>query len=556
MIYKKKILLVGTVFLAIAMLLGVFAFLVSTGSFSIGSYHTGTTGEKGSTTSYTFRSTTTYQQPGDKEMTTSSYSMNLGWLSLGSLQITSTTISPYIVINGSNVTLSISANNAENVWASITKPDSSQENLTLTNNAGTFFTNTTLLDRYNVTFYANDTSGNMVSSSEDYFESFRAVTFNFTVIGSVGTGVDSSWELIYRNAVVESSSSSTGDHSVVIPDTTADLRFKDETQRLQVTLEDINVTLENNKQFGVEKHPRVTGYLATYAVDNPDNYSFTNATVKIYYDDLTASITSESNLQLHMCDNYDYAGRSCSETWIDSSASQDTSNDYFEYNVSSFSGFSIKQYVTPPGGDGAGGGGASSGSVSGCGTGYEMVNGTCVKIREIPGQLFDITFTLDDYLIQSSDELTAVVTFESFGVEPTPINLTFTILDEFGTAYAVDNDFIVVTTEEVLRKKFEALYLSEGEYVIVLDTLYNVNVSDKFRQEFEIGEERGISLWIWIIGGGIVVGGLIIWLIYWIIKRKKKKTYKARIEEPASFKGKVSHILRKGRIRHKKLKRR
>jgi len=80
--HKKKILLVGTIFLAVALLLGVFAFLVSTGSFSIDSYHTGSTGEKGSTSSYTFRSTTTYEQPGDKQSSTTSYNFNLGWFSL------------------------------------------------------------------------------------------------------------------------------------------------------------------------------------------------------------------------------------------------------------------------------------------------------------------------------------------------------------------------------------------------------------------------------------------------------------------------------------------
>ncbi len=171
---------------------------------------------------------------------------------------------------------------------------------------------------------------------------------------------------------------------------------------------------------------------------------------------------------------------------------------------------------------------SGGGGWSGCVSGYKLENGSCVKIEEenvteIPSQLFDITFTLDDYLIQSLDELTAIVTFESFGVEPTPVNLTFTILDEFGTVYAVDNDFIVVTTEEVLRKKFEALHLSEGKYIIVLETLYNVDVIDEFRQEFELGEERkGISLRIWIILGIILLISIIA-LIWWLIKTRSKK---------------------------------
>ena len=578
---KKKTLLVGTLFLAIALLLSVFAFLASTGSFSVGSYHTGSAGETGSTTSFTFRSTTTYQQPGDGEMTTSSYSMNLGWLGLGTLQISSTTISPYAVINGSNVTLSISANNAESVWATITKPDSSQENLTLTNNANTNFTNTTLLNRYNVTFYANDSSGEIVSSILDYFETFEPITFNFTVIDFTGTGVNSSWDLLYRDEVVASSSSPTGNHSITIPNTPADLRFKDSTQRLQVILRNINVTIENNKQFGVEKHPQASGYLTTYAVNNTDNYAFTNSTIRIYYDDLIGSITNEANLQLHKCDNYDFAERSCSGSWTDvtSSATQDTGSDFFEYLTTTFSGFSIKQYVAP-----AGGGGRSvevcvydlnydwaCGEWSGCTDNVQIrvcktrnncggVYGKPETEKDCEGiQLFDISLSLDDSFIQSSDKLSAVVTFESFGDVPTPVNLTFIILDVSGNEIHKVEDSITVTTEEVLRKNFRGLNLAEGRYTLVLQTLYNIDVFDEFKQDFEIGKEkRGITGAVigWIGGSGkwyiigIVVGVLIIILIWLLVRRtKRRKLYGYHREKSPSFKGKILEILRRGRVR-------
>ena len=162
----------------------------------------------------------------------------------------------------------------------------------------------------------------------------------------------------------------------------------------------------------------------------------------------------------------------------------------------------------------------------------------CVKIKveeniteEIPAQLFDISLSLDDILIQSADELTVVVTFESFGTIPTQINLTFIILDESGIEYAVDNDFIVVTTEEVFRKRFEALFLPDGKYTLVLQTLYNVDVFDEFRQEFEIGKERrgitgraidfveGTGKWY---GLGIIVIILIVWLVWWSVKKQKE----------------------------------
>ncbi len=104
-------------------------------------------------------------------------------------------------------------------------------------------------------------------------------------------------------------------------------------------------------------------------------------------------------------------------------------------------------------------------------------------------------------------------------------------MDESGTVYAVDKDFIVVTTEEVLRKKFKALFLSEGKYTLVLQTLYHVDVEDEFKQEFEVGPERkGITgMAVDWIGGeckwwlsGIIVGVLIVGFAWWLIKKFKK----------------------------------
>ena len=171
--------------------------------------------------------------------------------------------------------------------------------------------------------------------------------------------------------------------------------------------------------------------------------------------------------------------------------------------------------------------------------------------------LFDITFSLEDSSIQSPDELTAVVTFENFGTIPIGVNLTFIILDESGDEYAVDHDFIVVTTEEVLRKKFEALYLPDGKYTLVLQTLYNTDVFDEFRQDFEIGKEkRGITgMTIDFVKGegkwygiGIIIIILIIWLVWCLLgkrkkKHEKKKKRRIKYREKSIFKKKRSIIL-------------
>ena len=208
----------------------------------------------------------------------------------------------------------------------------------------------------------------------------------------------------------------------------------------------------------------------------------------------------------------------------------------------------------------------SSGGGVGCASGYELINGKCVEIEEveeIPSQLFDITFNLEDTIIQNSNELTSIVTFESFGTIPTPVDLTFIVLDEDGNEVYRKKSKITVTTEEVLRWNYETLgELSKGKYVAILQTLYNVDVYDEFRQDFEIGKEkRGITgkvvdliggkVNLWIVEGVIglfVLGGLAWWLIKKQKKRKEKKQRKkVKVRKKSLFtkKGTIIKIIDK-----------
>ena len=72
--------------------------------------------------------------------------------------------------------------------------------------------------------------------------------------------------------------------------------------------------------------------------------------------------------------------------------------------------------------------------------------------------------------------------FESFGQVPTPVNLTFVIYKE-GEEIHREEDYLVVEVEELLTKNF-GLGLEEGEYEIVLTTLYGDNVEDEFKHDF------------------------------------------------------------------------
>ena len=106
---------------------------------------------------------------------------------------------------------------------------------------------------------------------------------------------------------------------------------------------------------------------------------------------------------------------------------------------------------------------------------------------------------MEDYVVADSGDLEAVVTFTSFGNVPTSVGLVFVILNEAGDeVYRVESE-ITVMTEEVLRWDYEGVELEEGEYVAVLETLYNVDVFDEFRQEFEIKEKVKVFFWLFVI---------------------------------------------------------
>ena len=205
--------------------------------------------------------------------------------------------------------------------------------------------------------------------------------------------------------------------------------------------------------------------------------------------------------------------------------------------------------VEESGGGGGGGGGGVVGNVS---------------VEGLPEQLFDITFNLEDISISGVGELFGIVTFESFGTVPTLVNLTFIILNEAGNEIYREEGSITVTTEEVLRWNYETLgELPDGKYTAVLNTLYNVDVFDEFRQEFEIGSgTRGITGKTIDFIEDFERGGLVeiiieilvlIGIIYLIIRllKKRKRLGKKKIvkKKKQEFKSKVSDILEEGGVK-------
>ncbi len=140
----------------------------------------------------------------------------------------------------------------------------------------------------------------------------------------------------------------------------------------------------------------------------------------------------------------------------------------------------------------------------------------------VPEQLFDITMNIEDSIIESSDDLVAIITYESFGSVPTPVDLTYTIYNKDGEIVHSEKGDVIVETENIERKYFKGLNLPEGEYYLVFKTIYNVDVGDEFRGDFEIKKEKTENslLWLWIIiGVGLVV---LVFVVIYFLRRKKK----------------------------------
>jgi len=169
----------------------------------------------------------------------------------------------------------------------------------------------------------------------------------------------------------------------------------------------------------------------------------------------------------------------------------------------------------------------SSVPVGGTGAVFTVVEGF-VPASEISNRLLDIALIVDKTQINNVSELTARVTFVSFGREDTPVEMTFTIVDEKGKEYYRSVDNTTVQTEGVFNKTFEGLKLDKGKYKLVLNTLYNTNIRDEFKQDFEVGNFTPTTKsnflsnkpLIIIIGSGIVL--IIISWIIGLMKRKKK----------------------------------
>jgi len=122
----------------------------------------------------------------------SSFRANIGFFEesayLRTVSISSYSISPKSAIVGSTIGLSVTALNAQSVWAQITSPNSQVQTLNLVNGQTlNYLPAPSVVGRYDIIFYANDSSG-AVASVADFFDLTSQTTTPGGVSGSSGGG--------------------------------------------------------------------------------------------------------------------------------------------------------------------------------------------------------------------------------------------------------------------------------------------------------------------------------------------------------------------------------
>ncbi len=175
---RKDILFLVAVFISLLFIIfsltSVFAINATSSNYSVGRFGTGLAATSASSDNYQAISITEARGT-TRNADSDEYITNIGFFSdtpyHRTVSISSYSVYPKTSYAVSNIRLYISALNYESVWANITRPDSVVERIELTNNDYSYYT-AGIIGRYNITFYANSSTG-AISSVLDYFNVYE-----------------------------------------------------------------------------------------------------------------------------------------------------------------------------------------------------------------------------------------------------------------------------------------------------------------------------------------------------------------------------------------------
>jgi len=189
--YKKTYFLVVILFLfSVFATFTVFAINATSGNYSIAMFGNNLQTSNNSTSS-SYNATFLLTAAGStRGANTTTYTANIGFFDNvtfnRSVVINSYSISPTSAVVGSTISLTISATNAQSVWANVTSPNNQVQRIDLINNDDVeFLPIPSVVGTYTVTFYANSSTG-AVASAVDTFALTAASTTPSTSGGGGG----------------------------------------------------------------------------------------------------------------------------------------------------------------------------------------------------------------------------------------------------------------------------------------------------------------------------------------------------------------------------------
>lgn len=284
-----------------------------------------------------------YANSSSGEMNTSSVRFTVD---LTSPSISSVSVAPKVVINGTNMTFFVSSSDSTTAvnytWASVALPGAGTSVIPVTNNGFTNFT-TSVPGRYNATFFANDSAGNQVNATGYYFFAQPSFRLNVTTSGFNGSVLNGSVTLYYPDTGDSMQSFSfSGNISEDVPNYVFDVGLSAFSQFLAVRLNGVNVSQFFGSNITIDRlDTPVSGYLNTYGINM--SFNVTNATVTISYN--STNLTNENYLGFYRCGTWNLTNRSCSGSWtnVTGNSTQNNISNTFSVNVTGFSGFAIKQ---------------------------------------------------------------------------------------------------------------------------------------------------------------------------------------------------------------------
>ncbi len=186
----KKFILTTILFLIFAQ--GVSALTANSSNYSVSMFGTGLATGNLSSANYNKSIVLSEAQGTTRNAESSLYTANIGFFEntiyYRTVSITSYSISPKSAVIGSTIGFSISALNSQTLWAKITSPNAQEQTLNLINNqAVSYLPSPAVVGRYNVTFYANSSTG-AIASAIDYFELTEQTTIPPPTGGGGGGG--------------------------------------------------------------------------------------------------------------------------------------------------------------------------------------------------------------------------------------------------------------------------------------------------------------------------------------------------------------------------------